>query len=148
MKLKTALGELVTIQGSTMPSIAKPVGIVDWEKLRGRWAHLTDLPPIRVCGGLINILIELDHAALINPIESRCGGNDEPTASKTSLGWTLQGAVGIGNQFSPARVHRVLTSSDVNQQLVEQRFCDMLSFGTEFQADGMSSETRRAVMKL
>jgi hypothetical protein len=36
MKLKTALGEVVAIQGSTMPSIAKPVGIVDWEKLRGR----------------------------------------------------------------------------------------------------------------
>jgi hypothetical protein len=150
MKLKTALGELVTIHGSTMPSIAKPVGIVDWEKLRGRWAHLTDLPPIRVCGGRIDILIGLDHAAFITPIESRFGGNDEPTASKTRLGWTLQGAVGIGNQVSPARVHRVLTSTDVNQQLVEQvkRFCDTESFGTEFQADGMSSETRKAVMKL
>ena len=70
MKLKTALGELVTIHGSTLPSIAK--------------------------------------------------------------------------------LHRVLISTDVNQQLVEQvkRFCDTESFGTEFQADGMSSETRKAVMKL
>ena len=48
MKLKTALGELVSIHGSSMPSIIKPVGIVDWERLRGCWAHLTDLPPIRV----------------------------------------------------------------------------------------------------
>ncbi|KZS19521.1 Uncharacterized protein APZ42_014015 [Daphnia magna] len=36
------------------------------------------------------------------------------------------------------------------QRLVEQvrRFCDTESFGTEFQVDGMSSETRRAVMKM
>jgi hypothetical protein len=150
MKLKTALGELVSIHGSTMPSITKPIGIVDWEKFRGRWAHLIDLPPIRVCGKRIDILIGLDHAALITPTESRFGRNDEPTASKTRLGWTLQGAVRIGNRDNPARVHRMITSSDVNQQLVEQvrRFCDTESFGTEFQADGMSSETRRAVMKL
>ena len=73
-----------------MPSIAKPVGIVDWKKLKGHWAHLTDLPPIRVCSGRIDILIGLDHAALITPIESRFGRNDELTASKTRLGWTLQ----------------------------------------------------------
>ena len=85
MKLKTALGEIVTIHGSTMPSNAMPVGIVDWEKLRERWAHLTDLPPIRVCGGRMDILIGLDHAGLITPIEFRFGRNDEPTASKTRL---------------------------------------------------------------
>ncbi len=44
----------------------------------------------------------------------------------------------------------MFTSSDVNEQLVEQvrRFCDTESLGTEFQVDGMSSETRRAVMEL
>ncbi|KZS01503.1 Uncharacterized protein APZ42_001820, partial [Daphnia magna] len=91
MKLKTALCEIVTIHGSTMPSIAKLVRIVDWEKLIKRWAHLIDFPPFRVCSGRIYILIGLDHAALITPIESRFGRNDEPTASKTRIGWTLQG---------------------------------------------------------
>lgn len=58
--------------------------------------------------------------------------------------------MGNGNDANAARVHRVLTSTDADLQLVEQlrRFCDTESFGTEFQADGMSSENRRAVMKL
>ena len=51
---------------------------------------------------------------------------------------------------SPSSVHLSEEVRGENQQLVEQvrRFCDTESFGTEFQADGMSSETRRAVMKL
>jgi hypothetical protein len=93
LQLKTSAGETVSIQGSTIPSITKPVPVMEWEKLRGRWSHMEDLPPLQDCGGRVDILIGLDHAALITASESRFGRDDEPTASKTRLGWTMQGAV-------------------------------------------------------
>jgi hypothetical protein len=67
--------------------------VMEWEKLRGHWSHLVDLPPLRSCGGNVDVLIGLDHAALITAIGSRFWKDDEPTAFKTRLGSTLQGAV-------------------------------------------------------
>lgn len=86
-----------------MRLIAKPVAVVDWEKLRDRWTHLTDLQPIRMCGGRIDILIGLEHATLITPIESHSMRDDEPTASKARLEWTLQGPAGNINDANAAR---------------------------------------------
>ncbi|XP_045030437.1 uncharacterized protein LOC123472631 [Daphnia magna] len=150
LRLKTSSEEIVSIQGSTIPSITKPVAVMEWEKLHGRWSHLADLPPLRTCGGRVDVLIGLDHAALITAIESRFGKDDEPTASKTRLGWTLQGAVEGSDGSSIARVHHVITDADINLQLVEQvrRFCDTESFGTEFKADCMSAANQKAVTKL
>ena len=150
LQLRTSAGETVSIQGSTIPSITKPVPVMEWEKLRGRWSHMEDLPPLRDCGGRVDILIGLDHAALITASESRFGRDDEPTASKTRLGWTLQGAVATSGGHDIARIHRVQTSADSTLQLVEQfrRFCDTESFGTEFQSECMSAEHWRAVTKL
>ncbi|XP_046459823.1 uncharacterized protein LOC124206177 [Daphnia pulex] len=150
LQLKTSAGETVSIQGSTIPSITKPVPVMEWEKLRGRWSHMEDLPPLRDCGGRVDILIGLDHAALITASESRFGKDDEPTASKTRLGWTLQGAVATSGGPDIVRIHHVQTSADSTLQLAEQvkRFCDTESFGTEFQSECMTAEHRRAVTKL
>jgi hypothetical protein len=105
LRLKTSSEEMVSIQGSTMPSITKPAAVMEWEKLRGHWSHLADLPPLRSCGGRVEVLIGLDHVALITAIESRLGKDDEPTAFKTRLGWTLQGDVKGRDRSSIARVH-------------------------------------------
>jgi hypothetical protein len=66
---------------------------MEWEKLRGWWSHMVYLPPLRDCSCRVDILIGLDHASLITACESRYGRDDKPTASKTWLEWTLQGAV-------------------------------------------------------
>ncbi|XP_045034560.1 uncharacterized protein LOC123475636 [Daphnia magna] len=150
LQLRTSSGEIVPIQGSTIPSITKPVAVMAWEKLRGRWNHFADLPPLRDCGGRVDILIGLDHAALITASESRFGKDDEPTASKTRLGWTLQGAVVTSGGPDIVRIHHVQTSADPTLQLAEQvrRFCDTESYGTEFKSECMSAEHQRAVTKL
>ena len=150
LRLQTASGEIVSINGSTIRSITKPVPVIDWEKLRKRWSHMEDVPPQRNCGGRVDILIGLDHAALITPSEARLGKDDEPTASRTRLGWTLQGIVGPDGEWSTARVHRICTTSDITSQLIDQvkRFCDTEAFGTEFKGDGISIENRRAITKL
>ncbi|KAI9562447.1 hypothetical protein GHT06_009880 [Daphnia sinensis] len=135
LRLKTSSEEIMSIQGSTIPSITKPVAVVDWERLRGRWTHLADLPRLRTCGGRAPDLV-----------------TDEPTASKTRLGWTLplQGAVETSDGSNIARVHHVFADADISVQLVEQvrRFCDTESFGTEFKAECMSVANQRAVTRL
>lgn len=63
LRLKTLSEEIVSMQGSTIPSITKLVAVIEWEQLRGRWSHLADLPLLRTCGGRVDVLIGLDHAA-------------------------------------------------------------------------------------
>lgn len=149
IKLKTASGEIMTLHGSKIWSIAKPVAVStgwNWEIAGLIWRTLS---PINMCGGRINIFIVLDHATHVTPIEPK--RDDEPTAFKPRSGLALQGAMRIWNEenANAATVHRVFTSTDAGQ-LVEQfwRFCYTESLGTEFQANGMLSTNRRAVVRL
>ncbi|XP_045030400.1 uncharacterized protein LOC123477414 [Daphnia magna] len=150
LRLVTASGEEFSIEGSTVRSITRPVPVIRWDELKRRWSHLTDVPAQRDCGGRVDILLGLDYAPLITPSESRIGGADEPVASKTRLGWTLQGVIGLDGGWNAARIHRVCASTDITAQLVAQlkRFCDTEAFGTEFRGDGMSTVNRKAVEKL
>ena len=93
---------------------------------------MEDVPPQRNCEGRVDILIGLDHAALITPSEAHLGKDDEPTASRTRLGLTLQGIVGPNGEWSTARVHRICATSEITSQLIDQvkRFCDTEAFGT------------------
>ena len=138
-----------------MKTITAPVQLVEWEKLRDRWAHLADLPPLRSAGGRVDVLVGLNHATLIAAVESRIGADDEPTATKTRLGWTVQGVV--GEQTGTKRVAalhatilRAFASTDVTPALLEQvrRFADTESFGTECQDPAISIEDKKAVEML
>lgn len=68
-----------------MHSITKPVSLLEWETLRGKWPHLDDLPPLRNAGGRIDLLIGLDHAAFITPTDIRMRKANEQTVLKPDL---------------------------------------------------------------
>lgn len=61
LQIKTALGEVVTLKGSTLPSVNRPVPFFNWETLRKKWQHLEDLHELRPAGGRIDVLIGLNH---------------------------------------------------------------------------------------
>ena len=116
LRIRTAFGEVVTLQGSTLPSVTKPVPFVNWEMWRKRWPHLDELPEIRPAGGRIDILIGLNHNTFTTATESRIGGDDEPTAEKTRLGWIVKGVVDeLGTEV---HVHRPISSADVDVELL------------------------------
>jgi len=119
-KLKTASGEIVAIVGSTIGSITKPVAVVNCEKLRDCWTHLTDLPPIRTCDGRIWYPDRTGpcHANYYDRIPLWTWRREK--SFQNSNWWTLQEAVGVGNEANAAQVHRVFTSTDADLQLVEQ----------------------------
>jgi hypothetical protein len=89
-------------------------------------------------------LIGLNHSTLTTATESRIGGDNEPTAEKTQLGWVVKGVVDEGKTI--VRVNQALSFSDVGPQLLEQmrRFCYTESFGTERQGDCISSANKAA----
>ena len=59
VRMRLPSGEIVELDGSTMPTVASPVPAVDWEKLKSRWKHLADLP-IESSGGRVDILLGSD----------------------------------------------------------------------------------------
>jgi hypothetical protein len=107
LRLRTSFRETVFINGSTVDSIRRPVPMIDWEKIRKRWSHMEHVPSQRNCGGQVDILIGLDHAALITPTESRFGRDDKPTVTRTRLGWTLQGIMEEEEPISTGEMPRV-----------------------------------------
>ncbi|XP_046450173.1 uncharacterized protein LOC124198385 [Daphnia pulex] len=145
IRIKTAFGEFVTLKGSTLPVVTRPVPFFKWESLRERWRHLDDLPELRPAGGRIDVLIGLDHSTLITPTESRMGSEVEPVAEKTRLGWIVKDV--INESGGRARVHQALASTDIGVQLLDQmrRFCDTESFGTEHHAECISPANKEAI---
>jgi hypothetical protein len=145
IRIKTAFGEFVTLKGSTLPVVTRPVPFFKWESLRERWRHLDDLPELRPAGGRIDVLIGLDHSTLITPTESRMGSEVEPVAEKTRLGWIVKDV--INESGGRARVHQALASTDIGVQLQDQmrRFCDTESFGTEHHAECISPANKEAI---
>ena len=82
LQLRSADGELVTIEGSTLPTVTRPVGTIDWSRIKGNWTHLADLP-LKASGGRIDILLGLDQAHLMMTLETRNGRDDKPMTSRT-----------------------------------------------------------------
>lgn len=152
LQIKTGDGECLAISGSTMPTVTKPVSLVDWNQLKTQWDHLADLP-LRPSGGQVDVLLGLDHGELMMVTDSRGGREGEPFASRTRLGWIVRGVIGKDVKTAQLRVSATcLTAHDnepgqgFNEAL--QRFFDTESFGTEHQVACMSPDNQRAVAVL
>lgn len=150
---ETEFGELLTLEGSTLPIVARPAHTIDWEAMLERWSHLADLP-LKSSGGQVDILLGMDNAHLMIPTEIRHGSPHQPIAFRTRLGWIVLGKIDEGDHPLPrtlARLHHVsATMAEFEQGLVDQlrRFCDTEAFGTEHQEECVSPENRTALETL
>ena len=143
-------GEETVIAGLTIPQVARPTPIIDWNKLKKRWPHLADVP-VKKSGGKIDVLLGLDHSHLVAVLETRVGGDDEPFASRTRLGWIVRGLLGGDVGPMTARSHHLTSTSASSGQSTEtslhaefQRLCTTEVFGTEFKGDGLSESDKIA----
>lgn len=145
LQLRASDGSIVNLEGSTMPVVTRPVPVVDWERLKQRWRHLSDLP-LRSSGGQVDVLIGLDQAHLMAVVEARVGGRDEPIASKTALGWIVRGVVNTERRPLRARIHTAFVSMEGEKlESAVKQFCDTENFGTEHQVPAISVDERQAV---
>jgi hypothetical protein len=143
-QVRAESGEIVTLEGSTMQKVASPAPTTDWSKEKMRWPHLLDLPVGEV-GGEVDVLIGTDHLHLLAARESREGEDYEPIASRTRLGWIIQGvtdrdarALAVRSFIISGRTQLDLLTSEM------RRFCDN-AFGTEYKQGCLSPDNQRAM---
>ncbi|XP_057381581.1 uncharacterized protein LOC130704121 [Daphnia carinata] len=149
LQMKLPTGEIITLVGSTMPTVASPVPTVDWGTLKSRWTHLADLP-ITTSGGRVDILLGSDVVHLTTALESRIGRDYEPTARWTRIGWIVRGAIGDPSPTNAVRTHTIFATNDDVDLLAQQfkRFCDTEDFGIEHRSPGLSETDKRAIQIL
>lgn len=87
-----------------------------------KWPHLADikLPP-SLDANEVHLLIGQDTPDLLCPIEVRTGQQGEPYATRTTLGWAINGPIDSNQKKpSPARSHFINTSSPSEVDLIEK----------------------------
>ena len=102
-----------------------------------QWDHLRDLDI--PADADVQLLIGQDHPQALKPLEVRCGGDQEPYAVRTILGWTVNGPV--GNTVNSSSTMTTLSafvqaSDDMHLESQVERFwkldmCDSPSDGKE-----------------
>lgn len=119
--------------------------VTDWPVLKKRWNHLADLP-VTMTGGKVDILIGIDLSPLVTALESRIGGDYEPTAVRNRFGWLIRGVVQDDTTITAVRT-KTITGSTQLAQLADamRQFCKTENFGTEYQVAEMSEDHRKAV---
>ena len=116
LRIKTMEGKEGNLKSPTLPTITEhPLPVVDWNQLRLKWNHLSDLP-LTESGGVVDVLIGLDNSHLIVALESRVAGPHAPTASRTALGWVARGVIGKDERMEFHSTTKDLSSSNFTVQ--------------------------------
>ena len=113
----------------TMKNVCEPVHSVNWTEIKKQYDHLRDIPVDSVGEMTIDVLLGLDAAFLMAPLEVRRGKHDEPYAELTRLGWVIAGPVPTTSNAAKLilRTRVVEGEEDVNHQL--RKFWEIDSFG-------------------
>ena len=102
-----------------MKNVCEPVHSVNWTDIKKQYDHLRDIPVDSVGEMTIDVLLGLDAAFLMAPLEVRRGKHDEPYAALTRLGWVIAGPVPTTSNAAKRilRTRVVEGEEDVNHQL-------------------------------
>ena len=129
LTIRRAENESHTIHVWALNQLCEAVTPVDWNEVQGRCPHLAGIqlgtPP-----GPIDLLIGMDHAELLMPKEMRTGGEREPYAIRTKLGWVARGIMREGEGPRSHRIH-VLAVEESTLDREFKRFWDTEKLGTE-----------------
>ena len=82
-----------------------------------KWPHLNDINFPMVADEQITLLIGQDVPVALTPIEVRAGKAGEPFATRTVLGWTLNGPIGHGKTTIVSNFVQRETDSELSAQV-------------------------------
>jgi hypothetical protein len=102
VKIPEGNAEYVNLTAWSLPKICQPVGTVKWPDIKRKWKHLENVN-LKAVGSEIDILLGLDHADLLVPLDVKMGKPQEPVAKRTSFGWMAVGLVGDIHSYHVAR---------------------------------------------
>ena len=130
----------IDVYAWTMKNICEPVQSVDWTEIKKQYEHLRDVPVMSVGETAVDVLLGLDAASLMVPLEVKSGKHGQPCAELTPLGWVISGPVPTTTKPVKRilRVHVVDGEEDANHQL--RKLWEIDSFGVR--AEATTSYTR------
>ena len=123
LKIRTAEDQNHTIHVWTLNQLCEAVTSIDWREVQERCPHLKGLQ-LETPPGPIDLLIGMDHAELLMPKEMRTGGEREPYAIRTRLGWVARGITREGRSPISHRIH-VLTVEESSLDREFKRFWEV-----------------------
>ena len=145
LRVKTPGGdaEYANLTAWSLPKICQPVETVPWPEIKTKWKHLENLN-LKAVGGEIDILLGLDHADLLVPLDVRMGKPQEPVGKRTSFGWMAVGL--IGNPRRSIHSFHVARAESEQLDVAFKQFWDSESFGTKTtNAPHYSNDEQRAI---
>ena len=130
LRVKTPEGNAdhVNLTAWSLPKICQPVETVPWPEIKTKWKHLENVN-LKAVGGEIDILLGVDHADLLVPLDVKMGEPREPVAKRTTFGWMAAGP--IGNPRRDIHSHHVARAESEPLDVAFKQFWDSESFGTK-----------------
>ena len=114
-----------------------------------KWPHLRDLQLPTASKGVVKLLIGQDNPDLLLPREVRLGDPGDPYATRSILGWTINGPLGLPCGDRRGRRHRATSNfiaMDVTLQEQVERFWKVDDWEALLnERPGTSVEDRQAV---
>jgi hypothetical protein len=108
-----------------------PLPDINWPEIKHNYAHLNDVPIEPLSKGTVDVMLGLDAAALMAPVQVRRGGGGhfEPYAELTPLGWVIAvpDPPSNGQEKRVLCVHESEGEGNANREL--RNFWDVDSFG-------------------
>ncbi|XP_052561972.1 uncharacterized protein LOC120429009 [Culex pipiens pallens] len=86
----------------TVESLQLPVQTMNIDDLSEHYGHLANLPVESYANVRPRILLGMDNAYLDQPLEAREGGENQPVAALTRLGWTVYGPCSVAEETQAA----------------------------------------------
>ena len=100
----------------TLPKLNIGLSCLASKEECARWRHLEDIPILETYEADVNLIIGQDNPELLRPEEVRVGLAKEPYATKTVLGWAINGPIGANQVENPGRhSYFVNSSQDLNK---------------------------------
>ena len=121
--------------------------IYDLTKMKENFAYLTDLPDIKISMADVKVFLGQDAYRLIRPLEYLSGDRIEPSAVKTSFGWTVSGALPKTDTNCMAASCNLSVSSDPLADHMKTLW-NMETYASVCDVSGRSKEEKRAQEKI
>ena len=117
--------------------------VYNFTKLKEIYSYLNNLPDIKVSMADIKVILGQDAYHLIKPLEYKSGYRNEPWAVKTSLGWTVSGALPKAETNCLGETCNISVSSDPLADQIK-KWWDMETYASVCDVSGRSKEEKRA----
>lgn len=82
-----------------------------------QWSHLKDIPIPEINSRDVHLIIGQDAPRLLQADECRVGGDDEPYATRTVLGWAINGPINHRRSRNMAKAFFLNADGDLRMQM-------------------------------